>query len=181
MLPGNRMAACQNLRLHRAGNVHEINAAASRLRWLRRCRNCRLRARPSAKSLLDGLQHHAGIEVADQDEQSIFRRIEIAINTEQIITFVGCYLFFCGRDLRVRMRAEQNFSQAFAAEEAGLRSVELYFFDLLAALALELTLRKSRFCRKFPDHSEKGLGKFRETCERNGAIVRASAGREIRD
>src|SRR5256885_11469929 len=157
MLASDGVAAGQDLRLHRAGNVHEINAAASRLRWLRRCRNCRLRARPSAKSLLDGLQHGAGIEVADQDEQSIFRRIEIAINAEQIITFVGCYLFFCGRDLRVRMRAEQNFSQAFAAEEAGLRSVELYFFDLLAALALEINLRKRRFCREFPDNGETGI------------------------
>ena len=40
-----------------------------------------------------------------------------------------------------------------------MRAVELYFFDLLAALALELTLRKRRFCREFPDVFEvAGLG-----------------------
>src|SRR5260370_12041930 len=111
--------------------MHEVDVSAARLCWLWRRRDGRLFSAPGAKNIFDRLQHGGGIEITDHQEQRVLRRVKIAIDREEIVTLVGSDLFFCRRDLRVRVRAEKDSAEALARQEPGLRGVEVHFFDLL--------------------------------------------------
>ncbi len=65
MLAGNCVASGQNLRLHRAGNVHEVNAAAAGLRRLWRRRDDWFFSAPGAKNFFDGAKHGGRIKITD--------------------------------------------------------------------------------------------------------------------
>ncbi len=81
--------------------------------------------------------------------------------------------------MRVGMRAEQDFAQTLAGEKTWLGALELYFFEFLAALALEFRLREGGFPGEFSHQIEERLGQFGQAGEGDGAGVRAGAGRKI--
>ena len=136
------MAATKNLRLYCSRNVHQIHAAAARIRRSGSGWNRGLLAGPRRKDFVDGGQNRFGLEIADEKQHAIFRRVRFAVNGLQIGDFVCGDLRFGGGDFCVRMFAEQNFSQSFARKKSGLRAFEFYFFEFLPSLALELSLGK---------------------------------------
>jgi hypothetical protein len=78
------------------------------------------------------------------------------------------------------MRAEQHSSEALTGEETGLGAVKLYFFEFLAALALEFCLWKRGVPCELADELQQRLGKFREAGEADGAVVGTGVGGKIR-
>ncbi len=138
-----------------------------------------LLAGPAVENFFDGLQHRCGVEVADHHQKRVFRRVKLAIDLREIGTLVGGHLRFGRSDVRVRMRAKQNLAQALAGQKSGLRSIELYFFEFLAALALEFRLREGSFARQLIDEAEQRFGQFRQASESDRAGVRSSAGGKI--
>jgi hypothetical protein len=77
------------------------------------------------------------------------------------------------------MGSEENFAEAFAGEEARLGAVELYFFELLAALAFKFGLGECGFARELVDELQERLGEFGETGKTNGTVVRTGMGRKV--
>src|SRR5690242_5278677 len=127
----NGVAAGENLRLNRARYVHEVDAAPVGFPRFWRWRDHGPGTAPTAKNFFDCAEHSVGIEITNHEEQCIFRRIEIAVDGQQIVALVSGDLLFGRRDLRVGMCSEEHFAEALASEEAGLRAVELYFFKFL--------------------------------------------------
>src|ERR1700751_3431484 len=77
------------------------------------------------------------------------------------------------------MFAKENLAQTLACKKSGLRALELHFFQLLPALALEFSFGKRSFAREFVDEAKQWFGKFAQARERNRARVLACVGREI--
>src|SRR5258705_13807188 len=77
------------------------------------------------------------------------------------------------------MGSEENFAEALAGEEARLGAVELYFFELLAALAFKFGLGERGFARQLVNQLQERLGEFRKTPKAHGAIVRAGIGGKV--
>ena len=75
------------------------------------------------------------------------------------------------------MFAEEHFAQALTGEEAGLRAFEFYFFEFLAALAIEFGRGEGRFASKFADELEERFGMVAQPGEGDGASVLTGADR----
>src|SRR6267142_1891522 len=179
MLAGDGVAASENLRLHGAGNVHQMNPSSAGLARFWRGRDRRLVTGPAAKNFLDSFEHRCGVKIADHQQQCVLRRVEIPVNGEQIVTLVGGDLLFGRCNLRVRVRAKENFSEALAGEEARLGAIQFHFFKFLTAFAFKFGLGERGFARQLVYELQKGLGKLGETSEGNGAIVGSGVGGEI--
>src|SRR5689334_11411993 len=179
MSTGNGVAAGENLRLDRARDVHEVDATSVGLSRFWRWRDHGLGTAPTAKYSFDCAEHSVGIEITNHEQQCIFRRIEIAVDGQEIVALVSGDLLFGRRDLRVGMGSEEHFAEALAGEEAGLRAVELYFFKFLAALTFKFGFRKGRFACKLVDELQERLGEFGKARETDSAIVRAGMGRKV--
>src|ERR1700730_13294720 len=77
------------------------------------------------------------------------------------------------------MRAEENFAQAFAGEEAGRGAFELYLFEFLAALAFEFVFGEGGFACEFVHQLQQRFGEFAEAGETDGAGVLPGAAAEV--
>ena len=121
MLSRDGVAARKNLRLHRTGQMHEINSPPARIRRSRRRFCNRLLSVPRAEHFFGAFQHRVRLKITDEQKQTILRRVKFAIHRDQIVALVRRDLLFARRNLRVRMSAKQNFSQPFASEESGFR------------------------------------------------------------
>src|SRR6266852_9722741 len=77
------------------------------------------------------------------------------------------------------MRTEENFAQAFAGEEAGRGTLELYFLKFLAAFAFEFVFGEGGFAGEFVHELQKRLGEFAEAGKPDGAGVLPGAAAEI--
>ena len=93
MLAGDGVASRQNLRLHCARHVHKIDAAAAGICGLGICFCRRLISAPRAEHFFDVLQHFLRLEIANQQEQRVLRRVKFAVDGLQILALVR-------RDLR---------------------------------------------------------------------------------
>ncbi len=180
MLPRDGVASRQDLRLDRSGHVHQIHAPAARIRRSRSRIRMRFFTGPTAEDFLGGFQHFIRIEIADEQQNRIFRRVKFAVDRLQILALVRGHLRLTRRNLGIRMRAKQNFAQSLACEEFRLRALQLYFFQLLPPFAFEFGFRKRRFARQLVYQSEQRLREFRESGKRNRAGIRPRAGRKIR-
>ena len=100
------VAARKNLRLDGAGNVHQVDAPATRIRGSRGRRRLRFFPSPLAENVFGGLQHFIRVKIANEQQQGIFRCVEFAVDRLQIFAFVRLHLRFARRNLGVRMRAE---------------------------------------------------------------------------
>src|SRR5262249_37546444 len=134
---------------------------------------------PASKNAFDFPEHGGGIEIADEQQHCVFRRVEVAIDALQVVALVRGNLLDRRSNLRIRMRAEEDLAQSLAREEAGLGALQLYFFPLLPPLALEFTFGEGCFASEFVDELEQWLSEFGEAGERDGAGIGAGAGAEI--
>ncbi len=106
MFASDSVAAEQDLRLHRAGNVDEKNAAAAGICGGRGFWAGRFLAGPLAENFFDRLDHGGRIEIADHYQQSVFRSVELPIGLQQIVALVGRHLRLTRSHRAVRMRTE---------------------------------------------------------------------------
>src|SRR5690242_27263 len=179
MPAGDGVAAGENLRLHGAGEIHEIDAPASRGRGRSDGFSFRLFPLPAAKNSFDGAEDCAGIEVSDENEERVFRRIERVVGFAEIGALIRLNLIFRGRNLRVGMRAEENLAETLAGEKARLGAFELHFLEFLAALAFEFAVGEDGFAREFVDKLQQRFGEIAEAGEADGAGVLAGAGGKV--
>src|SRR5579863_6379210 len=82
-------------------------------------------------------------------------------------------LFFCGRDNRIGMTAEENLAQTLARQEPGRSAFDFQLLDTLALLALEFVLGKRSVAGKVGHQFENAAGKFSEPRGGNRAGIGA--------
>ena len=161
----------ENLGLHRAGQIHQVNAAAFGNGWCGGFGRGGFFAGPIAENSFGGFLHGGGIEITDQNQHGVFRRVEIAIDRLQLFASVRGDLFFGGRNLRVGMAAEENFAQAFAGEKTGLGAFQFYFFELLAAFAFKFGGGERGFASQFVDQLQQRFCLIAQSGKGNRAVV----------
>src|SRR5262249_19291726 len=89
------VSSAENLRLHRSGDMDEIDSAARRGERGWRLLEERLLTGPRAKHSFDFLLHACRFEVADNKKNCILRRVEIPIERAQLLDAIGGDLLFC--------------------------------------------------------------------------------------
>ena len=179
MPPGDGVTSGKDLRLHRAGYVHQVNAASRRAQWRRRRRLLHLGTLPSVKDSLHQREHLLRMEIADHHEHGIRRRIKLPINADEVLAAIRSHLFLARGHLRVRVPAEKDFPQALSRQEVGLGPLESHAFEHLPPLALEFSFGKRRLARKFAHERQQRLRELGQPVKRDGGRVRTRAGGEI--
>src|SRR5271155_718668 len=77
MLARDGVASCENLRLHRARQMHQMDATPARICRSRENARLRLLPLPRAEHFFDRLEHRVRLKIANEQQHSILRRIEI--------------------------------------------------------------------------------------------------------
>ena len=144
MLAGDGAIADQHLRLHRFGQMDEVDVAAANFRQRRIGRRRSFARRPAREDALDFVEHGGGGQVADQHQKRGRWTVALAVELDQMLAAKGGDLRFAGRDGAVGVRAEKHAAQAFAAEEGRRGALDAHAFEKLAALALEFLGRETR-------------------------------------
>ena len=179
MLAGDGVIAEQDLRLHRAGQVHQMRAASLRA-WRRGMRgHGGLRRVPIGEDALNLLQHPLRRKIAGHHQQRVGRRVVSAVEALQSLAGVGRHLLFAGRDAGIRMRAEQRLAQPLAGQKTRRGALDAQRFHLVPPLALQLGRRERRVARQIAHQRQQFRGKLRQPAETDGAGIGAGAGAQI--
>src|ERR1700733_3897561 len=98
-----------------------------------------------------------------------------AIKLRQVPQGERVHLRFRRRDDGVGMRAKKDPPESLVGQERRRGALDAQAFDGLAALALELLLRKRGLLRQFGDQLQQLRGKLSEPVKSDGAGVGAGA------
>ncbi len=114
---GDGHIAQQYLRLHAAGQMHQMNLAP---KIARRCEGYHRggrRSRPTTEHLFNLREHRISGKIADDDEQRIRRRIIVVIELFELRMLDGFHLFLRRGDNRVWMLAENHAAKSFVRQK----------------------------------------------------------------
>jgi hypothetical protein len=165
--------------LDRTRDVNQIDAAADGSWRRRKLLQDGLFPGPVPKNFFNGVAHFRRFKISDQQENGVFRSVEVAIERLQLLDGVCGNLLLSWRNQGVWMLVKKDFSQTFTGQKTRLGALKLYFFEFLATFAVEFWRGKRSFAGQFIDELKKRFGLVAEAGKGNGAGILAGADGKI--